>query len=61
MVCEVASHIVAESESFDRRAPPGVIEEVPRGDPSPCGRIRWDVGHETLHAVPTGTVRTDFE
>ena len=41
MAFEVASRILSESESTDRRPRPGVIEEVLRGDPSPRHRNRF--------------------
>jgi hypothetical protein len=51
MAFTVGKRVVAESESIDRRPRSGVVEEVLRGDPSPRYRIRWDDGHEYLHAL----------
>jgi hypothetical protein len=49
MAFEVGKRVVAESESTDRRARCGVVEEVLRGDPSPRYRIRWDDSHESTY------------
>jgi Domain of unknown function (DUF1918) len=57
MVFEVGKHVVAESESTDRRPRSGVIEEVLRGDPSPRYRIRWYDGHESTYAPASGALR----
>jgi Domain of unknown function (DUF1918) len=59
MAFEVGERVVAESESADRRSRPGVIEEVLRGDPSPCYRIRWDDGHETICTPASGALRAE--
>ena len=57
MVFKVGKHVVAESESIDRRPRSGVIEEVLRGDPSPRYRIRWDDGHESIYTPASGALR----
>ena len=57
MVFEVGKHVVAESESTDRRPRSGVIEEVLRGDPSPRYRIRWDDGRESTYTPASGALR----
>jgi uncharacterized protein DUF1918 len=57
MAFEVGKHVVAESESTDRRPRSGVIEEVLRGDPSPCYRIRWDDGHQSIYTPASGALR----
>jgi hypothetical protein len=57
MAFEAVERVVAESESTDRRARPGVVEEVLRGDPSPRYRTRWDDGHETIYAPASGALR----
>jgi hypothetical protein len=59
MAFEAGERVVAESESTDRRARPGVVEEVLRGDPSPRYRIRWDDGHETIYAPASGALRAE--
>ena len=57
MAFEVGKHVVAESESTDRRPRSGVIEEVLRGNPSPRYRIRWDDGHESSYTPASGALR----
>jgi hypothetical protein len=57
MVFEVGKHVVAESESTDRRPRSGVVEEVLRDDPSPRYRIRWDDGHESIYTPASGALR----
>ena len=57
MAFEVGKHVVAESESTDRRPRSGVVEEVLRGDPSPRYRIHWDDGHESIYTPASGALR----
>src|SRR5947209_19994415 len=57
MALEVGKHVVAESESIDRRPRSGVVEEVIRGDPAPRYRIRWDDGHEAIYTPASGALR----
>jgi hypothetical protein len=57
MAFEVGKHVVAESESTDRRPRSGVVEEILRGDPSPRYRIRWDDGHESIYTPASGALR----
>ena len=57
MAFEVGKRVVAESESTDRPARLGVVEEVLRGDPSPRYRIRWDDGHESIYTPSSGALR----
>lgn len=52
----VGDHVVAESESTQRRPRGGVIEEVLRGEPHPRYRIRWDDGRETLYTPAAGAL-----
>jgi hypothetical protein len=59
MALEVGKHVVAESESTDRRPHSGVVEEVLRGDPSPRYRIRWDDGHESIYTPASGALRAE--
>jgi hypothetical protein len=59
MAFQVGKHVVAESESTDRRARSGVVEEVLRGDPSPRYRIRWDDGHESIYTPASGALRAE--
>lgn len=50
-------HVVAETESAQRHARRGVIEEVVRGDPHPRYRIRWEDGHESIYTPADGALR----
>jgi hypothetical protein len=59
MAFQVGKHVVAESESTDRRPRSGVVEEVLRGDPSPRYRIRWDDGHESNYTPASGALRAE--
>jgi hypothetical protein len=59
MAFQVGKHVVAESESTERRARSGVVEEVLRGDPSPRYRIRWDDGHESIYTPASGALRAE--
>jgi Domain of unknown function (DUF1918) len=49
-------HVVAESESTDRTARRGVVEEVVRNEPHPRYRIRWDDGHESIYTPAAGAL-----
>ena len=57
MALKAGTRIVAESESTERPARGGVIEEVVRGDPSPRYRIRWDDGHESIYTPAAGALK----
>jgi len=59
MAIEVGKHVVAESESTNRRPRSGVVEEVIRGDPSPRYRILWDDGHESIYTPASGALRPE--
>jgi hypothetical protein len=59
MAFKVGKHVIAESESTDRRPRSGVVEEVFRGDPSPRYRIRWDDGHESIYTPASGALRAE--
>ena len=50
-------HVVAETESIERPARRGVIEEVLRDDPHPRYRIRWEDGHESIYTPADGALR----
>jgi Domain of unknown function (DUF1918) len=52
----VGTRVAAESESTERPARPGVIEEVVREAPSPRYRIRWDDGHESVYTPAAGAL-----
>ena len=57
MTFSPGDHVVAESESTERSARRGVIEEVVRIEPHPRYRIRWDDGHETIYTPADGALR----
>jgi len=57
MAFSPGDHVLAESESTERPARRGVIEEVVRGDPHPRYRIRWDDGHESIYTPADGALR----
>jgi uncharacterized protein DUF1918 len=57
MVLEVGTRVAVESESTERPARTGVVEEVVRGDPHPRYRIRWDDGHESIYTPAAGALR----
>jgi hypothetical protein len=57
MQLKIGDRVEVESESTDRPARTGVIEEVVREAPSPRYRIRWDDGHETIYTPAAGALR----
>jgi hypothetical protein len=57
MELKQGDRVKAESESTERRARTGVIEEVVHGPPSPRYRIRWDDGHESIYTPSAGALR----
>ena len=57
MAFSPGDHVLAESESTERTARRGVIEEVVRGDPHPRYRIRWDDGHESIYTPADGALK----
>ena len=56
MHLSVGTRVAVESESTDRPARTGVIEEVVREAPSPRYRIRWDDGHESIYTPAAGAL-----
>jgi uncharacterized protein DUF1918 len=56
LMLKVGDRVAAESESTDRPARTGVIEEVVEADPKPRYRIRWDDGHETIYSPSAGAL-----
>ena len=52
----VGTRIAVESESTERPARTGVIEEVLRDAPSARYRIRWDDGHESVYTPAAGAL-----
>jgi hypothetical protein len=59
MKLEVGNRIKVESESTERPARSGVVEEVVNEEPAPRYRIRWDDGHESIYAPAAGAVGLD--
>jgi Domain of unknown function (DUF1918) len=57
MELKVGNRVQVESESTERPARTGVIEEVVGEPPSPRYRIRWDDGHESIYAPAAGALR----
>jgi uncharacterized protein DUF1918 len=57
MQLNVGTRVAVESESTERPARMGVIEEVLREAPSPRYRIRWDDGHESIYTPAAGALR----
>jgi hypothetical protein len=57
MQLNVGTRVAVESESTDRPARTGVIEEVVREAPSPRYRIRWDDGHESIYTPAAGALQ----
>jgi hypothetical protein len=57
MAFSAGDHVVAETESTERAARRGVIEEVVRGDPHARYRIRWEDGHESIYTPADGALR----
>ena len=57
MQLSVGTRVAVESESTDRPARTGVIEEVVREAPSPRYRIRWDDGHESIYTPAAGALQ----
>jgi hypothetical protein len=57
MQLTVGTRVAVESESTDRPARTGVIEEVVREPPSARYRIRWDDGHESIYTPAAGALR----
>jgi hypothetical protein len=53
----VGTRVAVESESTERPARTGVIEEVVREAPSARYRIRWDDGHESIYTPAAGALR----
>jgi Domain of unknown function (DUF1918) len=56
MALVVGTRVSVESESVNKPAQHGVIEEVVRDDPHPRYRIRWDDGHESIYTPAAGAL-----
>src|SRR5437660_6177401 len=59
MAFSPGDRVVAETESTERPARHGVVEEVLRDDPHPRYRIRWNDGHESIYTPADGALRRD--
>ena len=57
MQLKAGTRVAVESESTERPARTGVIEEVLREPPSPRYRILWDDGHESIYPPAAGALR----
>ena len=57
MAFSPGDHVLIESESTERPARRGVIEELLRDEPHPRYRIRWDDGHESIYTPSSGALR----
>lgn len=57
MAFSPGDRVIAETESTERAARRGVIEEVVRDEPHPRYRIRWDDGHESVYTPADGALR----
>ena len=58
MDLKAGDRVTVESESAERPARAGVIEEVVRGAASPRYRIRWDDGHESIYTPAAGALHS---
>jgi hypothetical protein len=50
--------VQVESESTERPARTGVVEEVVQGTTTPRYRIRWDDGHESIYTPAVGALQS---
>jgi uncharacterized protein DUF1918 len=57
MQLNAGTRVVVESESTERPARTGVIEEVLREGSSQRYRIRWDDGHQSIYTPAAGALR----
>jgi hypothetical protein len=53
----IGDHVMAESESTERPARRGIVQEVLREEPHPRYRIRWEDGRETTYTPAAGALR----
>jgi hypothetical protein len=56
MELKVGDRVEVESESTERPARPGVIEEVLGSGPSTRYRVRWEDGHESIYTPAAGAL-----
>lgn len=57
MAFSPGDHVLVETESTERPARRGVVEEVVRGDPHPRYRISWEDGRESIYTPADGALR----
>ena len=57
MELKAGTRVAVESESTERPARTGVIEEVLREAPHARYRIQWDDGHESIYTPAAGALR----
>jgi hypothetical protein len=53
---KVGDRVEVESESTERPARAGVVEEVVHGPPSPRYRNSWDDGHSSIYTPAAGAL-----
>jgi Domain of unknown function (DUF1918) len=56
MDLEAGDRVAAESESTERAARTGTVEERLGDGSSPRYRIRWDDGHESIYTPAAGAL-----
>jgi hypothetical protein len=56
MDLEAGDRVAAESESTERAARKGTVEERLGNGSSPRYRIRWDDGHESIYTPAAGAL-----
>jgi Domain of unknown function (DUF1918) len=57
MELKSGDRVKVESESTERPARTGVIQEVVHGPPSPRYLIKWDDGHESIYTPAAGALQ----
>jgi hypothetical protein len=58
MTFEVGDRVQVESESTERHARSGTVQEVLRPDPAPRYRIDWDDGHTSVYTPAAGALHS---
>ena len=56
MELKAGDQVEVETESTERPARRGIIEEVVHGPPSSRYRIKWDDGHESIYTPSAGAL-----
>ena len=57
MALKAGDHVLVESESTQRSARAGVIEEVLREEPRARYRIKWNDGRESIYTPAAGAMQ----